>query len=707
MRIRWKLFLMLLVFSLVPLGVVTLITQHETRRMGAVISQEVGQSFTQVADGVLKLTAEKSATSLANSKIAVEFALLGLTEAAEAALTRAPGLPVDVYFARDFDETGAAPPDSRPHPAVPAASSGGLTAADRVSYGHPSFLLPPGTDAPEMTEDITRLASLADYLRKCSGRLGKTMLWSYISLDNGLHMAFPGHGGYPAGYDPRRRSWYQGATADAAWTFPFVDAATGLVVMTATQRIRGRDGSPAGVAAIDVPISAVLQVEDLSGVWTEEMRSFLVTSRTLGPDPSPGLLVIAQMDYQAQAPAWKGAIQLERMPPENSDRFDRLVRAIDAGSSGYLEMPYKGVDSIWAYAPIGEKSHFLIIVPTSQVERFREKIVAVVHDTTREELVATAGAALIMILLATLAAFFGSRNITRPILELAAAADRLSLGDFSARITLRTGDERDQVIHAFNAMVPRLADNLRLQESLRLATEVQRNLLPRRDPSVPGLDISGISLYCDETGGDYFDFLDIREDKPGKASIVVGDVSGHGLYSALLMASARASLRLRCDMPGTLSVVIGDVNRQFCQDVADSGAFMTLFYLVADSKRQALSWVRAGHDPGILYDPAEDRFEDLFGKGSALGLSPESAFEENERIGIRRGQVVFVGTDGIWETIDSQGRMFGRQRVHEILRRDHARSARQIVERVIRELEVFRGPLRAVDDVTMVVVKVV
>ncbi|RPJ76365.1 MAG: HAMP domain-containing protein, partial [Desulfobacteraceae bacterium] len=473
MRIRWKLFLVLLVFSLIPLGVVTLINQHETRRMGAVISQEVGQTFTQVADGVLKLTAEKSATSLANSKIAVEFALLGLTEATEATLARAPGPVSEVYFASDFEEKGTSPSDSRPHPAVPAGFSGSLPAAGRVSYGHPSFLLSPGTRPPEVADDIARLNPLADYLRKCSGRLGKTMLWAYVSLENGLHMAFPGHGGYPAGYDPRGRAWYQGAAADAAWTFPFVDAATGLVIMTATKQIRGADGSPVGVAAIDVLISEVLQVEDLSGVWTEKMRSFLVTSRPFDQNSSPGLLVIAQMDYQAQAPVWKGAIQLERMPSEDSDRFARLVRAIDEGKSGYLEMPHKGVDSIWAYAPIGEKTQFLIIVPTSQVEAFKEKIVTVVRDTTREELVATAGAALIMILLATLAAYFGSRNITRPILELAAAADGLSQGDFSAHVDLKTGDERDQVIDAFNTMVPRLADNLRLQESLRLATEVQ------------------------------------------------------------------------------------------------------------------------------------------------------------------------------------------------------------------------------------------
>jgi phosphoserine phosphatase RsbU/P len=120
MRIRWKLFLILLVFSLVPLTVVTVINQHETRRMGSVIFQEIGLTFTKVADGVLQLTAEKSAASLASKKIAIEFALLGLSEAVEAAFTRTPGPPAALFFATDFENKTTAPPDTGRHPAVSA-----------------------------------------------------------------------------------------------------------------------------------------------------------------------------------------------------------------------------------------------------------------------------------------------------------------------------------------------------------------------------------------------------------------------------------------------------------------------------------------------------------------------------------------------------------------------------------------------------------
>jgi phosphoserine phosphatase RsbU/P len=142
LRIRLKLFLLLIVFSLVPLVVVTIINQYETRRMGGVISENVGQTFTEIADGVLRLTAEKSAKSLANSKIAVEFALMGLVEAAEAALAREPRLPARFISPGISTTNGMAPPDSGPHPAAHRPPPATSRVCTRVSYDHPSFCSP-------------------------------------------------------------------------------------------------------------------------------------------------------------------------------------------------------------------------------------------------------------------------------------------------------------------------------------------------------------------------------------------------------------------------------------------------------------------------------------------------------------------------------------------------------------------------------------
>jgi sigma-B regulation protein RsbU (phosphoserine phosphatase) len=291
-------------------------------------------------------------------------------------------------------------------------------------------------------------------------------------------------------------------------------------------------------------------------------------------------------------------------------------------------------------------------------------------------------------------------------LELVSAAGRLSRGDFTTRACIQTGDERDQLIHAFNEMVPKLEDHMRLHESMRLATEVQQNLLPQQDPTFPGLDIAGISIYCDETGGDYYDFMEISKDPTDMLVVAVGDVSGHGVHSALLMASARASLRLRAALPGTLTEMVSDVNRQFTEDVGDSGSFMTLFLLRIDWKAKALSWVGAGHDPACCYHPQADTFEELCGIGPAMGFEKNAIYEERTKTGLNSGDVVVIGTDGIWETVNANGEMFGKARLCNIIRGRHTETARDIIQAVIRALEDFRHPLKPSDDITIVVIKI-
>jgi len=130
-----------------------------------------------------------------------------------------------------------------------------------------------------------------------------------------------------------------------------------------------------------------------------------------------------------------------------------------------------------------------------------------------------------------------------------------------------------------------ITDMTEHKKALALAGEVQKSLLPQDKPKVQGLDIAGRNVSCDEIGGDYFDFLWRRESKKGPFSVVVGDISGHGVDSALLMTTARAFLRMRASQPGTISEIITAMNRHLTQDVLETGRFMTLFYLSIDPEK--------------------------------------------------------------------------------------------------------------------------
>jgi serine phosphatase RsbU (regulator of sigma subunit) len=245
-----------------------------------------------------------------------------------------------------------------------------------------------------------------------------------------------------------------------------------------------------------------------------------------------------------------------------------------------------------------------------------------------------------------------------------------------------------------------------IRQSLYLAREVQQNLLPHQVPIIDGLDIAGKSIYCDETGGDYYDFIIDEGHDDRSVGVAIGDVSGHGISSALLMATVRSSLRQRSSMPGGAAEVLSDVNRQLVRDVEDSGQFMTMFYLTIDLKRKRLHWVRAGHDPAICYDPEADAFDELGGPGVALGVVEDWEYEGNTKQLPSGGQIIFLSTDGIWEACNQKGEMFGKDPVYEIIRNHFSDDANVILEAILNRLNSFQDGATIEDDVTLVVVKI-
>ena len=193
-------------------------------------------------------------------------------------------------------------------------------------------------------------------------------------------------------------------------------------------------------------------------------------------------------------------------------------------------------------------------------------------------------------------------SIVDPIMDIEKAMICVENGDLTASVLVRSNDELGVMAENFNKMVDVLRERSRIQQSLNMAMEVQQNLLPKSLPRIRGIDMAGACFYCDETGGDYFDIYVPDLSSPDRFSVVVGDVSDHGVPSALVMTTARALLRMRSSMSGSAAQVISDVNRQLSWDVEDSGQFMTLFYGELDRASLQLRWVNAGHDPAFLFD---------------------------------------------------------------------------------------------------------
>jgi sigma-B regulation protein RsbU (phosphoserine phosphatase) len=297
------------------------------------------------------------------------------------------------------------------------------------------------------------------------------------------------------------------------------------------------------------------------------------------------------------------------------------------------------------------------------------------------------------------------RNLTIPFKEIIITLQSVRNGRFDKKVQVTTNDEIGYTGDVINEMTEGLIERERMQQSLNLAREIQQNLLPKSNLKVNGFDIAGKSIYCDETGGDYYDFISIGEADKQKIGVAIGDVSGHGIPSALLMTTVRSSLRQRASLPGSTAKIISDVNRQLVNDVEDSGQFMTMFFLVLNTESKQLEWVRAGHDPGIVYDPGSDLFSELGGPGIALGVYGGWIYEDNKKTDLSKGQIIFLSTDGVWEVRNKNGEMLGKEPILNLIRQYSSSDATQIIDAIFDTLDKFKGGMKIEDDITSVVIK--
>jgi sigma-B regulation protein RsbU (phosphoserine phosphatase) len=346
----------------------------------------------------------------------------------------------------------------------------------------------------------------------------------------------------------------------------------------------------------------------------------------------------------------------------------------------------------------------LFIIGVTLYGAGRQRLYGLHPETVLDQLSGTLAIELIVFSISAVTlTYLVAVNLSRPFRDIIAVLHQIKSGRLNQRVRVVSNDEIGYTGDTINEMAAGLQERERMRRSLSLAREVQQSLLPLKAPQMPGIQIAGTSLYCDETGGDYFDFMEIERSGLRRLAAVIADVSGHGVSAALLMTSMRALLRARSSLPGGPQEIVRFLNRRISLDTEETGQFVTLFYLEVEPQTRTVEWVRAGHEPAYLYRPRADRFETLDGQGAALGIEEESRYSIN-RTFVRSGNILVLTTDGIFETRRHR-EMFGRQRFMEVVRRNHHLDAVGIRDAVLAAIDDFRGRTRQEDDVTLVVIK--
>lgn len=256
-----------------------------------------------------------------------------------------------------------------------------------------------------------------------------------------------------------------------------------------------------------------------------------------------------------------------------------------------------------------------------------------------------------------------------------------------------------------NARIHREANEKRSMESeLQNAREVQRILLPQRDPVVPGFRISGTNLPARIISGDYYDYIELGSERFG---IAIADVSGKGVPAGLLMAMCRSALRSVAPSDVSPSKVMAAVNRQLFPDIRED-MFISMTYSVLDVANSILTLSRAGHDPALLFRRETGKVELLRSPGLALGIDGGAVFERVTRdqdVALKSGDCVLFYTDGVKEALDVNEEEFGMERMSEAFRMAAPLGAEAVLVRMQEELKLFTGEGPQMDDITLVVVE--
>ncbi|MGH7495254.1 MAG: PP2C family protein-serine/threonine phosphatase [bacterium] len=256
------------------------------------------------------------------------------------------------------------------------------------------------------------------------------------------------------------------------------------------------------------------------------------------------------------------------------------------------------------------------------------------------------------------------------------------------------------------AHIRRIKERVRLQKELEIAHRVQLGLLPKTQPSVAGFDVAGVCIPALEVGGDYFDFVDLRD---GNLGIAVGDVSGKGVPAAIYMTLTKGILQSHAGEETSPKKVLSKVNHLMYRTI-ERNWYVSMFYAVLDSKRRLLRFARAGHNPGIVFRTGESEARLLQTAGIGLGLDGGELFNktlvEGELL-LSPGDTLVLYTDGFTEAMDGHLQEFGEERFLDMLHRNKNGSSEELVHRIIESVKGFVGDQPQHDDMTLVVLKAV
>ncbi len=317
------------------------------------------------------------------------------------------------------------------------------------------------------------------------------------------------------------------------------------------------------------------------------------------------------------------------------------------------------------------------------------------------------GLGLLVIALAFVGIIPISHRMTQHLATLTRGVRQLAGGDFRTRVPVRSKDEFGALAGAFNQMAEDLERHEalavrqeRLRRELELSRLIQTEMLPRGSLRSGPAEIGGVSIPAREVGGDFFNYFVLPD---GRLALLVGDVSGKGVSAALLMANIQATLRARLPHETDLAQLADRLDRELDQNTP-GGVYLTLFLAILEMDGRLLRYVNAGHNPQFILRKGGG-IEPLGSTGMPIALYAGHGYTE-ARIALADGDLLFFYTDGLVETENTEGDMFGAERLQASLAVEQAQDIDTVLQRIEAQVTAFRGLAEPFDDATMMALRI-
>ncbi|MBN2182575.1 MAG: SpoIIE family protein phosphatase [Sedimentisphaerales bacterium] len=245
-------------------------------------------------------------------------------------------------------------------------------------------------------------------------------------------------------------------------------------------------------------------------------------------------------------------------------------------------------------------------------------------------------------------------------------------------------------------------EGARMTEQMRLAGFIQRKMIPEKAPKIPGLDIDARYIPCFDVGGDFYDFLQITDNR---IIVVIADVMGKGMPAALMMSCFRSTVRAYTEIENantTVRSIIDKLNRMTCRECTN-GEFITFFYAVIDADKKTLTYCNCGHEPTVMIRGGQTI--DLDKGGLVLGVDPKADYEI-ETINLQDGDALLFYTDGLIDAANFDGNLWGKENLLKTAKDFACCTAGQMIRNILLYRRRFVGLANQLDDISMVVVKI-